>query len=79
MLRKVKQLSGGVLYDGEYLVLVQPHLQHDGRRKWVVMAVYDHDEVGLAANLASAYEERGYVAAVAQIILESDGDAATDA
>jgi UTP:GlnB (protein PII) uridylyltransferase len=59
--------------EGEYLVLVQPHLHHDGRRQWVVMATYDPDEDGLAASLAAAYRHRGHDVAVAQIVLEDDG------
>jgi hypothetical protein len=58
---------------GELLVLVQPHLQHDGRRKWAVMAVYDSDEMSLALNLANAYEGRGHIVAVAQLLIESEG------
>lgn len=56
---------------GELLVLVQPH-QHDGRRQWVVMAVYDSDEMALAINLANAYEGRGHDVAVAQLLVESE-------
>lgn len=58
--------------NGEYLVLIQPHLHHDGRRQWVVMATYDSDEAGLAAQLADAYRQRGHDVAVAQIVLEDD-------
>lgn len=59
--------------EGEYLVLIQPHLHHDGPRQWVVMATYDADEDGLAASLAAAYKHRGHDVAVAQIVLEDDG------
>lgn len=59
---------------GELLVLIQPHLQHDGRRQWVAMAVYDSDEMALAINLANAYEGRGHVVAVAQLLVESEGE-----
>lgn len=59
--------------EGEYLVLIQPHLHHNGRRQWVVMATYDGDESGLAASLATAYKHRGHNVAVAQIVLEDDG------
>lgn len=58
--------------DGEYVVMVQPHLQNDGRRQWVVMAVYDCDEISLAYNLAEAYQVRGHNVAVAQIMLENE-------
>jgi hypothetical protein len=57
---------------GEYLVLIQPHLHHEGRRQWVVMATYDSDEIGLAASLAGAYKHRGHDVAVARIVLEDD-------
>lgn len=58
--------------EGEFLVLVQPHLHHDGRRQWVIMATYDGDESGLAKSLAAAYKHRGHDVAVAQIVLEDD-------
>lgn len=58
--------------EGEYLVLIQPHLRYDGRRQWVVMATYDGDGFGLAANLADGYRQRGHDVAVAQIVLEDD-------
>lgn len=59
---------------GELLVLVQPHLHHSGRRQWVVMAVYDHDEMSLALNLANGYEGRGHTVAIAQLLVESEDE-----
>lgn len=59
---------------GEYLVLVQPHLHNEGRRLWVVMATFDHDERNLAVQLAEAYEGRGHTVAVAKIELESEDE-----
>jgi hypothetical protein len=70
-LKKIPRVGGADVAGGEHLVLIDPHLQHDGRRRWVVMAVYDADEFILAANLATAYEGRGHRAAVAQVIAET--------
>lgn len=59
---------------GEYVVLIEPLCQHDGRRRWVVMATLDADEYDLALVVARGFRDKGHSVAIAAIEWEGSDD-----